>query len=90
MPVVSLHGSKTMAALAKHTKTPYLLLLLHDTQIDFGQFAIERFLRVAEETGAGMVFADYFDMKEGKRTPIPSSNINSAASATISISVRWC
>ncbi len=71
VPVASLHGSKTMAVLAKQTKTPYALLLLHDTQIDFGQFGIERFLRVAEETGAGMVFADYFDMKEGKRTPHP-------------------
>jgi len=71
VPVGSLHGSKAMAALAKYTKTPHTLLLLHDTQIDFGQFAIERFLRVAAETGAGMVFADYFDMKEGKRTPHP-------------------
>ena len=71
VPAATLHGSKTMAALAKYTKTPYTLLLLHDTQIDFGQFAIERFLRVAAETGAGMVFADYFDMKEGKRTPHP-------------------
>ncbi len=71
VPVVSLHGSKTMAALAKQAKTPYALLLLHDTQIDFGQFGIERFLGVAESTGAGMVFADYFDMKEGKRTPHP-------------------
>ena len=71
VPVVSLHGSKTMAALAKQAKTPYALLLLHDTQIDFGQFGIERFLGVAESTGAGMVFADYFDMKDGKRTPHP-------------------
>jgi hypothetical protein len=71
IPAATLHGSKTMAAIATQMKTRYALLLLHDTQIDFGRFGIERFLGVAEATGAGMVFADYFDMKDGKRTPHP-------------------
>jgi glycosyltransferase involved in cell wall biosynthesis len=71
VPVVSLLGSKTMTELIARTKTPYALLLLHDTQIDFGQFGVERFLRVAESAGAGFVFSDYYDMKEGKRTPHP-------------------
>jgi len=71
LPVESLHGSKTVAMLGKHLKTPYALLLLHDTRITFGQFGIERCVGVAEQSGAGIVFSDYFDMKEGKRTAHP-------------------
>ena len=71
VPVGTLHGSATMALLGKQLKTPYALLLLHDTLIAFGQFGIERFLGVAGQTGAGIVFSDYYDMKEGKRTPHP-------------------
>ena len=71
VPVETLHGSAAMSLLGKHLKTPYALLLLHDTLIAFGQFGIERFFRVAGDTGAGIVFSDYYDMKEGKRTPHP-------------------
>ncbi|MCC6396229.1 MAG: glycosyltransferase family 2 protein [Bacteroidetes bacterium] len=67
----AVQSSKSMALLAKQLKSPYALLLLHDTLIDFGQFALERMVSVAEQTGAGIVYADYYDMKEGKRTPHP-------------------
>jgi len=64
-------SAATMRKVASAAGTPYCLFVLHDTQIEFGQFGIERFLRVAETTGAGFVFSDYYDMKEGKRTPHP-------------------
>jgi len=69
--VDSVTSAGSMRAIASALRSPYCLFVLHDTQIDFGQFGIDRFLHVAEETGAGMVFSDYFDMKEGKRTPHP-------------------
>jgi hypothetical protein len=69
--VPTLLGSQTRALLASRTRTPYLLLLLHDTAIDFGQRALERFVQVAQMTGAGCVYSDYFDMKEASRTPHP-------------------
>ena len=64
-------SAATMRKMASAAGSPYCLFVLHDTQIEFGQFGIERFLRVAETTGAGFVFSDYYDMKEGKRTPHP-------------------
>jgi glycosyltransferase involved in cell wall biosynthesis len=64
-------SASTMRAIAAAVKSPYCLFVLHDTEINFGQFGLERFLRVAESTGAGFVFSDYYDMKEGKRTPHP-------------------
>lgn len=69
--VPGLQSSVTMAALGKALRTPYALLVLHDTRIEFGQFGIERMVRVAGETGAGMVFSDYYDVKDGRRTPHP-------------------
>ncbi len=69
--VDGLTSAGSMRAMAAAVRTPYCLFVLHDTQIDIGQFGLERFVGVAEETGAGLVYADYYDMKEGKRTPHP-------------------
>jgi len=71
LPVDAVTSAATMRAMTAALRTPYCLFLLHDTQIEFGQFGIERFVRIAEATGAGLVFSDYYDMKEGKRTPHP-------------------
>ena len=69
--VPALHSSATMAAIGKKLRTPYALLLLHDTLIAFGQFGLERMVGVATQTGAGLVFSDYYDMKDGIRTAHP-------------------
>ncbi len=67
----ALLGSGTMAQIGKQLRTSHALLLLHDTLIDFGQFGIERLHAVTEQTGAGIVFSDYYDMKDGHRTAHP-------------------
>jgi hypothetical protein len=69
--VQSLLGSQTRALLAHRARTRYILFLLHDTAIDLGEHALERFVQVADMTGAGCVYADYVDLKEGARTPHP-------------------
>lgn len=71
LKVDSLYGSKTMQSIAKAAKTPYTMLLLHDVAIAFGQFALERFVAVAETTGASLVYSDYMDLMDGKRLPHP-------------------
>ena len=45
--------------------TEYVLLATKATHIKLGQFALERMLSVATATGAGMVYADYWEVKEG-------------------------
>ncbi len=69
--VGSLLGSDTFRLLAARSKSPYTMLIVHDTMIDFGQFCIDRFLAVAEATRSGLLYADYFDIKGGKRSPHP-------------------
>ncbi len=71
LQVDAVTSAATMRAMTSALRTPYCLFLLHDTQIEFGQFGIERFVHIAEATGADLVFSDYYDMKEGKRTPHP-------------------
>jgi hypothetical protein len=64
-------STATMRQLAEHTNTPLAMLILHDTAIEFGQFAIERLANVATATGAALVYSDYADRKQDKRTPHP-------------------
>ncbi len=69
--VDSLYGSRTMQLIAQKSATPYTLLVIHDTTIEFWQFALERMLSVAGLTGAGMVYSDYHDIQGGRRVSHP-------------------
>ena len=69
--VDSLYGSRTMQTIADKTATPYLLLVLHDTTIEFGQFTLERLMSVTQSTGSGMVYSDYHDIQGGQRVSHP-------------------
>jgi hypothetical protein len=71
LAVDSLYGSGTMQAIAGKATTPYALLVIHNTTIEFGQFCLERLLSVAESTGAGLVYSDYHDIQAGKRVSHP-------------------
>ncbi len=69
--VPQLFGSQTIKEIADKTKTEYVLIITQEREINFGQFAIERFYNVAEDTGAGMVYSDYYEVKEGVRQNHP-------------------
>lgn len=53
------------------TQADYVLLIFKEHRVQIGQFGIERMLQIAEETGAGMVYSDYMEIKEGKLTAHP-------------------
>ncbi len=71
MTVASLRGTKTISSIVSRAKTSHILLILQESGIEFGQNAIERMLAVAASTGAGLVYADYYDLNAGVRTPHP-------------------
>ncbi len=71
LAVSSLYGSQTMQAIAGKTTTPYALLIIHDTAIEFGQFALDRLLSVATITGSGLIYSDYYDIVGGQRVSHP-------------------
>jgi hypothetical protein len=61
-------GIKKMAGL---TKTPYTLLYIKSLPLKTGAWALERMVQVAENTSAGMVYADHYQMKDGQLSPLP-------------------
>jgi hypothetical protein len=71
MKVGSLASGTTLNSLFKKVKSKYLLLITQAQQIDLGQFALERFLGAAEQTSAGIVYSDYYEIKKGDRFEHP-------------------
>jgi glycosyltransferase involved in cell wall biosynthesis len=71
LPVDSITSTATIQKITRKGKAYFSLFLLHDAAIDLGQFALERFVNVAETTVSGLVYSDYYDLKLGARSPHP-------------------
>jgi hypothetical protein len=64
-------GQTINSILAKAT-TEYILFINQTQSITLNQAALERFVQIAEDTRAGMVYSDFYELKEGKRTEHPT------------------
>lgn len=69
--VTEMYSSETLKKIAKHSETEYTLIYTKDDQLKLGQFALERFCQVADETCAGMVYSDYYEIKNKQRIAHP-------------------
>ncbi len=67
----SFQSSETIKKIANASSQDYTLLLIKDTEVDLGQFALERMVSVADDTNAGLIYSDYYDIKEGVRSIHP-------------------
>ncbi len=67
----TLLGSETIQKLAEKTDTEFILFLTQDTLIKLGQFALERFTHIASTTPAGLVYSDYYEIKDSARSNHP-------------------
>lgn len=61
----------TMHAIAKCVDTDYVMIYTKTSALTMGQYALERFVTVAEDTQAGMVYSNYYAVKEGQSQPLP-------------------
>jgi hypothetical protein len=52
-------------------KTDFILIYTKQFTLDIGRFALDRMIQISESTGAGMVYSDYFENKEGKLSAHP-------------------
>ena len=66
-----LASSNTIMSLAENAKADYVLLQTKPTRLIIGQGALDRMLRIASDSDAAMVYADHYDIIDGKRTPHP-------------------
>jgi hypothetical protein len=65
----SLHAGNTLNLICKEIKTKYFLLFRQAAQIHLESHALERFIKVAEITKAGMVYCDYYDLNGNRHLP---------------------
>ena len=66
-----LESSNTIVSIAENADADYVMICTRHTTIGWGNNTLERFLRVADDTDAVMVYADHYKMVEGKMEKHP-------------------
>lgn len=67
-----LWSSSTMRKLSRYADTDYTLFYTKPEIMSPGLFALERLLSIADDTGAGMLYSDFYTLKENKYLPHPT------------------
>ncbi len=75
----SLTSSATMRAIAEHTVADYILLYTKYNTLEPGYQALERFIKIAGDSGAGMLYADCYTIIEGKKSNAPAIDYQEGA-----------
>ena len=71
IPIDSLYSSATIRRIAQKSNGDYTLIYLKSTALKLGYFALERMIRIAEDSAAGMVYADYYAVVGGEKKNHP-------------------
>jgi hypothetical protein len=69
--VPSLFSSETFRKIALHANNDFTLLYTKSLPLQLGVFALQRMIQVAEYTLSGMVYSDYYALKQGQLIPNP-------------------
>ena len=62
--VPGLTASATMRAIAEHATADYVLLYTKHDTLKFAPFAVERFVKLGDDTMAGMLYADHYNVTD--------------------------
>ncbi|TCO08924.1 glycosyltransferase family 2 protein [Natronoflexus pectinivorans] len=65
------HTTETLRQIAEYAKTPYILFYTKSLPLKTGAFALERMVQIAEDTNAGLLYADHYKMINGEIKPHP-------------------
>jgi hypothetical protein len=68
----SLHSTSAIKKIAEKADAEYTLIYTKSASLRFGMFALDRMLQIAEDSGAGMVYADHYQIagNERKNNPV--------------------
>jgi hypothetical protein len=64
-------SSKVFKQIGENLKTKYFLFLTKPETVDLLPYSIERLIYFADQTNAGIVYSDYYEIKSGKRNVHP-------------------
>ena len=67
----ALASGKTLNTILKTLQSDYFLFVTQSQEFQLGQAALDRFVSIAQQTSAGMCYADYFEVKKGIRSEHP-------------------
>ncbi len=68
----SIANGKTIHSIVEKATTEYILIYTKTSALKLGQFALERFYKIAKDTNSGLVYSDYRAVKNGllKNCPV--------------------
>jgi len=69
--VSSLNSTSAVRQIAEHSDADYSLVYTKYTTLELGMFALERMLHIAEDSDAGMVYADHYQVTGESRNLCP-------------------
>ncbi|MDA3892095.1 MAG: glycosyltransferase family A protein [Salinivirgaceae bacterium] len=58
----NIFSTKTIHLISENAKTNYSVLFTQEARIEFAYFGLERFIDIAENTRAGLLYADYLEL----------------------------
>lgn len=64
-------SSDALRSLYDRIDTDYILFYTKPEALQLGLFALERFIAIANDTGAGLLYSDYYERKEDRMVPHP-------------------
>lgn len=67
----NIQSGNTMRLIAQQCCTPYALVYIKYTPLDINNRSIARMIQIANDTHAGMVYSDYYEIRNSKRTQHP-------------------
>lgn len=73
-PTLRIDGAQstsTIKAIAEHAKADFILLYTKYSTLSLGMFALDRMVMLADDSHAGMTYADHYQVKEGRQTAAP-------------------
>lgn len=64
-------STETLKALVPHVKSEFTLIYTKSLPLDIGKHALQRLMQVCNDSAAGMVYCDYYEVKDGVRMAHP-------------------
>ena len=68
---VSLRSTQTLRSIAEAASEKFILIYTKDQPLEMGLFALDRFIAVADDTKADMMYADHLELIDGQRKKHP-------------------
>ena len=64
-------STQTIKEIAAHSDSGFSLIYTKTDALELGMFALDRFVALADDTQAGMLYSDYYEKKSGKLNAHP-------------------